>query len=881
MIGKTLAHYEITSQLGKGGMGEVYRAKDQVLGRDVAIKVLPEEFAEDAERVARFQREAKLLASLNHPNIAAIHGLEESQGTHFLVLELIEGETLADQIKAGAIPIEEALKLALQIAEALEAAHERGVIHRDLKPANIKVTPDGKVKVLDFGLAKAFAGEHQKLNLSNSPTLSNAATQQGVILGTAAYMSPEQARGESVDRKADIWAFGCVLFEMLTGRATFEGRTVSDILASVIKSEPEWKRLPLNLHPRVRLMLERCLEKEAKNRYNGVGDARVDIQKGLADPSGMAAQPGTAMEPRRKLWAVLPWVAAALFLGASLAGVAVWKIGKTKSRQVMCFYDELPEAQQFNMGGSRTPLLAISPDGRQLVYCTMKGLYLRSVDELTAELIPGTEGSTQKPFFSPDGKSIGYWSRSDNQLKKIAISGGTPVPLTSDPSVGPLDWSLDNTIIYAYGHGIYRISPDRGNSGMLIEEKECLISSPQMLPDGKSVLYTHSTGVAQGNVMVHSLKSGNSRIVLEGGDAARYIKTGHIVYMVGNDLWAVPFDVDTLEVTGESVPLVKGVVNQSYAISESGTLVYISGTADAANRTLVWVDKNGGEELLAAAANAYSWLKISPDGDKVALAVGPLGHEDIWIYDLLHKNLRPLTFDKAGNNAAVWTSDSKRIIVSCDRERKIGSVYSMAANGTGEIEQLVSDPNQTPRPWSLSKDGKILLMLEVGANGNDIGMLSMEGDHARKLLLGGKYDESDPQISPDGRWMAYTSNEWGLNDVFVCTLPEVEKGRWQISTNGGNSPLWSRNGKELYYRNGDAVLAVAVETEPSFKLGEPKNLFSGTYYSTDILQISHTPWDIDRSGKRFLMIKSPAEIPRKINVVLNWIEELKQKVLTK
>jgi hypothetical protein len=424
MIGKTLGNFEITNQLGKGGMGEVYQAKDQKLGRDVAIKVLPEEFARDTDRVARFQREAKLLASLNHPNIAAIHGLEESGGIQFLVLELVEGETLADQIKRGPIPVEESLKLALQIAEALEAAHEKGVIHRDLKPANIKVTPDGKVKVLDFGLAKAFAGEQADLNLSNSPTLSEAATQQGVILGTAAYMSPEQARGKTVDRRADIWAFGVVLYEMLTGKSLFGGDDVSQTLARVLERQPDFSALPPNIHPRIRLLLERCLEKEARNRYSGIGDARVDIQKALADPSGVFAQAGAAVERRRKLRTMLPWIAAATFLGAIITGVAVWKFKPTppaEPRQVTRFSYELPKEQQFAALMERA--LAVSPDGSKFVYSTSTGLYLRFMNELDARFIAGTAGA-QKPFFSPDGKWVGYVSAGDSQLKKIPISGG-------------------------------------------------------------------------------------------------------------------------------------------------------------------------------------------------------------------------------------------------------------------------------------------------------------------------------------------------------------------------------------------------------------------------------------------------------------------------
>jgi serine/threonine-protein kinase len=384
MVGKTLVHYEITAEIGKGGMGEVYQAKDTKLGRDVAIKVLPEEFARDTDRVARFQREAKLLASLNHPNIAAIFGLEESDGTHFLVMELIEGDTLADRIKSGPIPVEEALKLALQIAEALEAAHEKGVIHRDLKPANIKVTPDGKVKVLDFGLAKAYVGDSENVSPLDSPTLSAAATQQGVILGTAAYMSPEQARGKPVDKRADIWAFGVVLYEMLTGRSAFSGGDQADTLAAVIRSEPEWNSLPTNLHWRLKEVLERCLEKKARDRYSGISDARVDIQKALADPSGLFVQPSGISKPRKRIRLGLPLVAAIVILTAIIIGAGVWYLKPSEPRRVVRLDHELPEKQSLNLAFDSTfgHTLAVSPDGTRIVYSTGEGLFARSMNEL-------------------------------------------------------------------------------------------------------------------------------------------------------------------------------------------------------------------------------------------------------------------------------------------------------------------------------------------------------------------------------------------------------------------------------------------------------------------------------------------------------------------
>ncbi len=899
MIGKTLGHYQITSQLGKGGMGEVYQANDKKLGRDVAIKVLPEEFARDADRVARFQREAKLLASLNHPNIAAIYGLEESGGTNFLVLELVEGETLADRIKAGPIPVEESLKLALQIAEALEAAHEKGVIHRDLKPANIKVTPEAKVKVLDFGLAKAFAGEQAAVNLSNSPTLSNAATQQGIILGTAAYMSPEQAKGKAVDKRTDIFAFGVVVFEMLTGRQLFSGETVSETLAAVLMREPDFSILPPDLHPRIRLLLERCLEKDAKNRYSGIGDARVDIQKALADSGGVLGQPVTTAEPRRKLRTIIPWVAPAVILTAIIAGVVVWNLKPPEPRQVTRLSYELPKDQQF--GNLRDSALAVSPDSRQLVYCTSGGIYLRSMDELDARLIPGTGGNPRLPFFSPDGKWIGYLSGADNQLKKIAISGGAPVSLADAASIGPLigsvSWGTDDMIVFGSppgGRGIMRISANGGNPEEIIKGEGKYFLDPQILPEGKSVLFTAGLLSSTMQVVVQTLKSGERKELFP-GDNAQYLPTGHIVYELGNNLLAVPFDSKTLQVTGGPVPVVDGIFRigggPQYAVSDTGTLVYVPGSAIAAanvQRTLVWVDRNGKEEPLAAAPNNFRFLKISPDGTKVALTVGPSMNSGIWIWDLVRKILTRLTFDPTSNAFPLWTLDGKRIAY-LNVDMGGPKLCWKAADGTGKTEALGSVTNLIAIPASWSSDGKTLVQMEVTASHFDIGAVSMEGDRARKPLLHEKYIEAEPQISPDGRWMAYTSNESGKFEVYVRPFPAVDSGgRWQVSTSGGDSSLWSRDGRELFYRNGDVVMAVPVKTSPSFSLETPKTLFNGTYVSSNInlRGLELNPWDISPDGKRFLMMKeagataSGAGDPRRINIVLNWLEELKGRVPT-
>ena len=885
-IGQNLSHYSITGKIGKGGMGEVFRAKDQKLGRDVAIKVLPEEFARDTDRVARFQREAKLLASLNHPNIAAIYGLEESGGTNFLVLELVEGDTLADQIKKGPIPVEESLKLALQIAEALEAAHEKGVIHRDLKPANIKVTPDGKVKILDFGLAKAFAGEQAELNLSNSPTLSDMATQQGVILGTAAYMSPEQARGKSVDRKADIWAFGCVLYEMLTGRGAFRGEDVSEILASVIKADVKLDLLPANLHPRVREVVIRCLQKDLKIRYSNIADAKYEIKQAQADPGGVIVQPIIPVRHRKMMSLKLPYVAAIAILCLAVAGIIVWKLKPPDLKRVIRLDHNLPEEQQFNMGAMFGHTVAVSSDGTQFVYSTGKGLYLRSVDELSAKLIPGTDANPQSPFFSPDGRWIGFWSQTDRKLKKIAITGGAPVALCDVTWLFGAIWYPDNTIVYSdVPKGIMRVSANGGTPETLVKG---MTAAPQLLPDGNSLIFMDVSNAPAYKIVLHTFAPAK-RKELFAGSVPRYLPTGHLVYQLDDNLYAVPFNPGTLEVKGGSIPIIEGST-AFYAVSDSGILVYLPGTSrpDASDqRTLVWVDWNGKEEPLAAPPNGYAFPQISPDGARVALSVGPLNNEDIYVWDVVRKTLTRLTFDKTREVTPLWTPDGKRIVYYSTHEGARGGIYWKAADGTGEVEKLGSAPDRNIFPYSWSGDGKTLVLQQViSATNVDIGTLSMEGNHERKPLLETQNIIAQPKVSPGGQWIAYSSGESGRNEIYVRPFPDVNKGKWQASTNGGNSPLWSPDGRELFYFGlENSVMAVAVETKPAFNLGTPKILFKNTNLGFTVA--GGTPWDIHPDGKRFLMIKppgatsSPGQIPRNINIVLNWFEELKQRVPVK
>jgi serine/threonine protein kinase/Tol biopolymer transport system component len=915
MIGKMLAHYEISAPLGRGGMGEVFKAKDHKLGREVAIKLLPEAFAKDTDRVARFQREAKLLASLNHPNIAAIYGLEVTGGTNFLVLELVEGETLAELIagNAGVLAGKDAaetaalpgiLNIALQIAEALEAAHEKGVIHRDLKPANIKVTPDGKVKVLDFGLAKAFAGEQVELNLSNSPTrtysrtLSNAATQQGVILGTAAYMSPEQARGKTVDKRADIWAFGCVLYEMLTGQAAFQGEDITEILASVVKGGANLDLLPANIHPRVRELLTRCLQKDLKRRYQDIGDVRYEIEQMLADPNGPLVQPVTAVQTRMRLRTMLPWIAGVMVLTAIIAGAVVWKLKPTppsEPRQVTRFEHYLAEDQQ--LLNPVWPVLAVSPNGRQFVYSTTKGLCLRSMDELDVRLIASAVENPLIPFFSPDGQWVGYLSQTNGKLKKVAISGVAPVVLCDVGNVISAIWDSDNTIVYSQvAKGIMRISAGGGTPETLIGEEKQNLYQARLLPGGKSALFTLATNEGY-KIAVQSMES-RERKVLFKGDDARYLPTGHIVYALENNLNAVPFNLDTLQATGASVPMVEGVFragplySPQYAISISGTLVYVPAAIALASekRTLVWVDRNGKEEPLATApSDAYRAFRISPDGTRVALTLDNGSKSDIYIWDLVRETKTRLTFDE-GSEYPLWTLDGKRIAFSSSRGGMVlGDVYWKASDGTGEEERLSTVPSRSLYPWSWSRDGKTLILMDQTVRSeaagflavSHIGSLSIEGDRKWKPLLQEKFYEGHPQISPNGRWMAYASREsvGRQTEVYVRPFPEVDKGKWQVSTGGGWNPLWSRDGRELFYRNGNSVIGIDVQIEPTFKAGKSKLLFQGAY----------SAWDLSPDGKRFLMIKPPASTPaeptaagpRKINIVLNWLEDLKQRVPTK
>ena len=892
MIGQTISHYKVLEKIGQGGMGEVYRATDTKLNRDVALKILPEQFASDSQRMGRFQREAEVLASLDHPNIGQIYGIEEAGQTKALVLQLIEGPTLAERIAQGPIPVEEALKIALQMAEGLEAAHEKGVIHRDLKPANIKITPEGQVKILDFGLAKALEGETPPdLSLSQSPTLTHAATQAGVILGTAAYMSPEQASGAATDKRVDIWSFGVVLFEMLTGRQMFTGKTVSHILADVLRAEPDWNSLPARLHPRLRILLERCLDKEAKDRLSGISDARVDIQRVLADPSGVLVQPtGDAVQaPPRP---ILPWVLATFVVATLVAVIATWNLKPTEPQSVAArFYHELPDGQVFTR--DQASLVAVSPDGSQIVYVANQQLYLRNLEEMEARPIQGTDEDPANPFFSPGGDWVGYFSVSDLQLKKIATIGGASVTLSDADRAFGASWGSDDTIVYGQLEGIMRVSANGGFPELVVPtEAPEQAHGPQMLPGGEWVLFTltSATGTTrwdQAQIVVQSMESGERKILWEGGSDARYVPTGHLVYALEEVLFALPFDLASLEVSGGPAPIVEGVrrapnlsvagASSNYGFSDRGTLIYVPGSAVGVRRILALVDRTGLVEPIDSPLRAYIQPRLSPDGRRLAVSIAG-ENRDIWVYDMGRQTLSRLTFAPGADETPVWTPDGKWVTFAGDRDG-VRNLLRRLADGSGEEEQLVTlQEHAHANSWS--PDGQVLVfgMGPTGTASEGIWLLPLEGDRKPTLLLKPSFNVYASRLSPEGHWIAYASDESGRSEIYVQAFPGLG-GKWQISTDGGGHAVWARDGRELFYRNGDKMMVVEVTTQPNFAHGSPKALLEGQFFTADA---GNTTYDVAPDGQHFLMIQpgEPEQGVTQINVVQDWFEELKRLVPT-
>ena len=901
MTEQSIAHYRILEKIGQGGMGEVYRASDTKLHRDVAIKLLPEVFASDPERMARFSREAQVLASLNHPNIAAIHGLEEGDGRRALVMELVEGETLAERIARGALPLEEALTVARQIAEALEEAHERGVIHRDLKPANVKLTSAGVVKLLDFGLAKALEGEpgtSGAIDLSQSPTLAGMGTQAGVILGTAAYMSPEQARGQKADRRSDIWSFGAVLYELLTAKQAFAGETVSDVLASVLKADPEWSALPAELPAAAGQLVRRCLVRDPKQRLQSIGDARIALAESLVRPGGPGATVQLAAPtPAPRGHQLLPWL---LFAGALLGLVAALGL-----RALRPTHAEPPlrlsiaisdQSLDLSLGASAV----LSPDGTRLAYVAgddnAKTLMVRQLDRLDAVQLAagtGTVNIPYHPFFSPDGEWIGFVTPSE--LRKIPATGGTAQTICKVERSRGADWSPDGSIVLAPnpGSGLFRVASGGGEPKPLTtldkEKNEVTHRWPQVLPGGEAVLFTSHTKSRDFNeatLEVVRVATGERKVVHSGGSYGRYVPSGHLVYINQTTLFAVPFDLKRLAVTGSPVPILQDLATSSsdgggqFSFSGSGRLAYVTADNTVSTYPAVWVDRKGGTTSLLAEHGAYANPRLSPDGRRLALTVLRDGNWDIWVYDLERGVPSRLTFDDAAETEQVWSPDGRELIYASDRGG-FDNLYRKRADGSGEAERLTThDASQWASSWS--RDGHIALTGTGTGTGFDLQVMRLEGERAVETFLSTPFREADAAFSPDGRFIAYESNESGRLEVYVRPFPPGG-GRWQVSDGGGAYPRWSRSGRELFYRTDGGIMSAPVEAVgDTLRVGKPSIVFQGAFRGgttgIGVGGYSFADYDVAPDGQRFVMFPAGsgpgrAEHPH-VTFVTHWFDEL-------
>jgi len=865
-------------------MGEVWRATDTKLGRDVAIKILPEAFAADPDRMVRFTREAQVLASLNHPNIAAIYGVEERA----LVMELVEGQTLAEPIAAGAIAIEEALPVARQIAEALEYAHEKGIIHRDLKPANVKITSEGRVKVLDFGLAKAMAGDIASGDPMSSPTLTMRATTVGTIIGTAAYMSPEQAKGKPVDRRGDIWAFGVVLWEMLTGRQMYSGETISETLASVIKDTPDLAALPAATPPAIRRLLRRCLEKDPRRRLQAIGEARFILE----EPPEEAA-PAPVAAPRREM---LPWaIAGMLAIAALAAGIVAWRATRPPDRPMMRFSADLgPDA----VAASRITAI-ISPDGTRIVYpvrttANVVQLASRLMDQSKAIVLPGTEDA-RDPFFKPDGQWIGFFSV--GKMKKVSVQGGAAVALCDSIGAGDRGgaWGEDGTIVATLdARHLFRI-PEAGgrpeNPLPKIDPKEqTSYRWPQFLPDGETVLAT--AGIVgtfdEANIVAISLKTGVVKIVWNGGYYGRYLRSGHLTYLHQGVLFGVRFDAGRLETRGTPVPIESDIAGNTtngggqLDYSRTGTLVYLSGKSNSDLHSLAWIDAVGKTVSALTQAGAVLTPRLSPDGKAVAMSV----NGDIVVYDMQRSVSNRITFSAAANRFPVWTPDGKHIVYSA----ATGGIFWTRADGSSQPQRLF-DARGTGAtgPGSFTPDGRTLAFSQIG-DGNDPDLWTLpldlsDPDHPKpgkpELFLRTPGIDSDPAISPDGRWLAYTTTEGGPYQVYVRPFPPVASGgKWLISSaNGAYRPIWSRNGRDLFYETIDGHIMATEYTAKgdTFSAQTPRPWCDPPVVTTGMLPNI----DLAPDGKRFLAF--PSEIGAgkasvHVTFLVNFFDELKRKL---
>jgi Tol biopolymer transport system component len=904
--GARLNSYEIVSLLGVGGMGEVYRAHDMKLGRDVAIKTLPEAFTADPDRQARFKREAQVLASLNHPHIAAIYGLEDAAGVHALVLELVEGPTLADRINLGPVPIDEALPMARQIADALEAAHDQGIVHRDLKPANIKIKADNSVKVLDFGLAKMLEPEVAASGLSMSPTLSVHATHAGILLGTAAYMSPEQARGKAVDRRADVWAFGCVLFEMLAGRQAFDGgETVSDAIAAILRTEPDWSRLPSDTPAYIRKLLRRCLQKDPQKRLPHIGVARIEIDDGATDggPSS-ATQAAVTPAARPALWRrALPAIAASVLVGV-LVATAAWTLRPTPAKTpIVRFSIPVPESQVFTTVTRH--MLTISPDGTQIAYVANARLYLRAISDLEARPIPGSElnGSVYDPVFSPDGRSIAFWSVTDAAIKKISVSGGPAIMLCPATPPWGLSWGNDGITFGQGSRGVMRVSENGGKPETLAQVKNAEVAdSPQTIAGGTIVLFTVAAASPtapatinqfdKAQIVAQAVGSSERKLVVDGGADARYVpSTGHLVYAVGGVLFSVPFDARRLEITGGAAPILEGVRRSTqtgaaqFSVSSNGTLVYVPGpfgSAAALSELGLFDRTTGAATPLRLPPAAFEHPRISPDGKRITYDVDTGKDANVFVYEVDGSSAaRPLTFS-GRNKFPIWSGDGEWIVFQSDREGDLG-LFRERADGSGNPERLTkpeAGASHIPEAWLPKKD---VFLYSESAKTFTLWTFSIQDKRPARFADVESMIPLNAVFSPDGRWVAYTSGDGQLNgSLYVKSFPPTET-KYRVTLGQGLQPLWSPDGKEIYYNPAPGqYVRASFSTSPTFSIGNPEAA-PRPFVSGGPNTIRNN--DMTPDGKVLGIVgsgqaASGAPFAPQLLVVLNWFEELKARVPT-
>jgi len=851
-------------------MGEVYRARDTRLKRDVAVKLLPPAFAHDPDRIARFQREAEVLATLNHPNIAAVYGFEETPAASGIVLELVEGPTLRDRIARGPISVDEALAIGRQIADALEAAHEKGVVHRDLKPANIKVTPGGTVKVLDFGLAKMMNGPgadgfESANGFSMSPTFSAHATSAGLILGTAGYMSPEQARGKPVDGRTDIWSFGCVLYEMLTARQVFEtGETVSDAVASILTREPDWSALPDNLPSAIRRLLRRCLEKDPDRRLHHVADARLEIADAIDAPSPDSL-PVPATSPRMRF---LPWAVAVV--AVSLAVFAWWNrsgAGSPESPAVRRLELTLPLGVEL-FASNRT--VAVSPDGSRIVFVGIKAgtrqVYLRALDQFEATPLRGSD-STTATFFSPDGRSIGLVTNT-GALRTISLTDGL-VTTVSDRAnfLYGATWGEGDRIVFVRDGTLWQVAASGGTPWQLTmlggPKGDTLHAHPTFLPGGRTVLF----GAASGNewrVESVTIATGERHTVIERATMPLYAASRHLIFFRDGELLAAPFDSDRLVIVGSASPAIDKLPTQlqglpSVDISASGTVVYAPTTAVS---RLVWVSRQGTEQPLNEVPRSYANPRLAPDGSRMLMQAG-----DLWVQDVARSSFTRLTSRDAVINAfPMWLPDGRRVMYRSPRGLKIQD-----AEGSGQ-GQMVAGTSDYDYPAGVAPDGDTLVFIRSTQETSfDIMQLSLRDPAQVRPWLKTPAYESGARLSPDSRWLTYVSNESGQNEVYLRPFQGPDR-RWTVSTQGGTQPVWNPNGREIFYRNGDKMMGVEMTMTPEVTLSTPRMLFEQRYAFGAGITIAN--YDVTADGQRFVMVKDEAGAAR-LNVVLNWLSELR------